>query len=107
MAERQAADRPDMSRLLVDKDIDGDLEYIKDGKVTERPVLTFDKLEITADDTDVARLEVGQPFVAEIDGETYEIQSGILELTSPMPARYRVRILQFPYRDLDVEVVAK
>lgn len=74
--------------------------------IVDRPTLAFDKTEIVADGVDVAKLVLPDPCNVEIDGVVHTIEGGLLELTATVPARYRVRVDQFPYRQLDVEIVA-
>lgn len=75
-----------------------------------RPVLTFDKTTIAADDTDVAALAgLPDPCVVVIDGTAQTVTGGVLEIASPLSATYRVRISDeaaFPAQALDVEIVA-
>jgi hypothetical protein len=86
---------------------DGRLWYAPGGVPTLRPELSFDKYVIAADDEDTATLELPGPFTALIDGVAYEAEDA-LEITSDMPARYRVVIENhFPYLDLDVEILAE
>jgi hypothetical protein len=62
---------------------------------------------IAADGGDTATLEVGGAFTAIVDGVSYEVEDR-LEITSDMPARYRVLVEdRFPFLDLDVEIVAE
>lgn len=85
----------------------GTLWYFVDGALTLRPALAFDRYVIAADDTDTATLELPGSFTALIDGAPFELED-VLEITSDMPARYRVVIDDnFPYLDLDVEIVAE
>lgn len=86
---------------------DLELDYVVNGEVVRRPDLPgFDKLTIQADDTDAAVLDLGEPFVATIDGTDYEVVDGCLEITSPMPAIYEVEINHFPYLPYKAKVVA-
>lgn len=92
--------------------LDTALWYVSGGELVPRPVLAFDKLAISADDTDAAVLSLTVPFEAEIDGQVFQIDEAdgagdyVLELSSPMPATYRVRVRLWPYQDYDAEVVA-
>jgi hypothetical protein len=87
--------------------IDTGTNWVVSGAVAERPVIAgFDTLAIAADDTDVATLDLEEPFTAVIDGVEYEVATGLLELASPMPASYTVVITHWPYQDFTATVVA-
>ena len=85
--------------------IDAATDYLPGGVATPRPTLGFDRLAIAADGADIASLLLPGPFITKIDGVTYELED-LLELASDMPARYRVEVRHFPYRDLVAEIVA-
>ena len=81
--------------------------YIRDGEITPRPTLGFDKTRITADGADVASLPDLPPgAIVEIDGVVVETD-GALAIASDMPASYRVEIDAFPYRFFTAEIVAE
>ena len=86
--------------------VEAQTDYLPDGVATPRPTLGFDRLAIAADGEDTATLLLPGPFVAKIDGVAYDCEDA-LELASDMPARYRVEVRHFPYRDLVAEIVAK
>jgi hypothetical protein len=73
----------------------------------------FDKLAITADGVDAATLTIDVPFVAEIDGVEYPVDSvndaGVYELalTADTPATYTVKVTAWPYLPLKAEITAK
>ncbi len=80
--------------------------YVVGGSLVPRPVLAFDKVMIAADGADTATLDIGGPFTARVDGALVDVEDR-LEIASDMPGRYRVQVEEaFPYRDLDVEIVA-
>lgn len=84
-------------------------DYVVENVVVPRPLPRVTKSEIVADDSDAAVIE-NLPDVCKviIDGTEYTIEGGRLEITSPMPATYRVFVPeQFPWRELAVEIVAK
>lgn len=107
-ADHQVAALPDMflDWVSVDGRIDTHTNWVVGGVVTPRPVLAFDKLEISADDVDVAVLDAGETFTAVIDGIEHTITGGLLEISSPMPASYQISIRLWPYQDFDATVVA-
>jgi hypothetical protein len=80
--------------------------YVVGSSLVPRPVLAFDKVVIAADGQDTATLDIGAPFSARIDGALVDVADR-LEIVSDMPGRYRVQVEEaFPFRDLDVEIVA-
>jgi hypothetical protein len=80
--------------------------YVVGGSLVPRLVLAFDKVIIAADGADTATLDIGGPFTARIDGAVVDVADR-LEIVSDMPGRYRVQVEEaFPFRDLDVEIVA-
>lgn len=81
--------------------------YIVGGVAIARPTNPgFNKTEITADGSDAAILSLGTPFAAVIDGAPHSIADGVLEITSELPATYRVRVEAFPFLDYVAEIVA-
>lgn len=76
----------------------------------ERAVLSFDKTEINADDTDTATLDgLPDPCTVLIDDEEYEVSGGKLELTADVPATYQVHVRDrdaFPAQELKAEITA-
>lgn len=81
--------------------------YVRDDALAPRPACPgFDRVQIRADDIEAARLDLGQPFSALIDGVAHEVEDGVLEITSAMPATYMVEVRAWPYQDYDVEIVA-
>lgn len=81
--------------------------YVREDAIVPRPLNPgFDRTCITADGADAARLDIGRPFTARIDGTSHEVTDGVLEITSPMPATYTVQVSAFPYQDYEVEIVA-
>lgn len=84
-------------------------DYVKNGQIVPRPIITISKTEIVADDVDAAVIE-NLPDICDIfiDGVEYTVQGGRLEITSAMPATYKVFVPErFPRRELTVEIVAK
>lgn len=112
MAEAQTAGHDDLDQIEVTDQVNGRTHYILDGVVTARPVMAFGKLAIAADDADEAKLVLDRPFAADVDGQVVEVtdpdEAGdyVLALTSPMPAAYRVRVIEWPYQEYDTMVVA-
>jgi hypothetical protein len=112
MAEAQTAGHDDLDQVEVSDTVNGRTHYILNGVVTARPAMAFGKLAIAADDADEARLVLDRPFAAEIDGQVFQVsdpdEAGdyVLALTSPMPAAYRVRVMEWPYQDYETMVVA-
>ena len=103
----QGAIYPDLG--LIDQRSDLDLDYVDlaaEPWVRRRPAMAFDRLEIAADDQDAAVLDIGRPFVAVIDGTAYGVEGGRLELTSAMPATYKVSVTLWPFIDYEAEVAA-
>jgi hypothetical protein len=114
MAGAQTDPHDDLDQVAVSDTVNGQTHYILGGAVTPRPINPgFGKLTIVADDTDEAKLVLGEPFAAEIDGQVFEITTPdedgdfVLALTSPMPAAYQVRVAHWPFLDYEVEVVAE
>jgi hypothetical protein len=94
--------------VLVTAEGDGGARwYAPGGVLTRRPRLAFTKWIIAADGADVARLEIGEPFEIAIDGETFAVEEGFIELSADMPARYRVEVDHFPWLPLDAEILAQ
>lgn len=86
-------------------DIMGD--YILDGAITPRPIFPFDDvIEIVADEQHTVSLTVPDPCQIRIDGEPMTITGGQLELTSDMPAEYIVELVQWPYVEKTIKVIA-
>lgn len=83
--------------------------YVVDGEIVPRPTITVSKMQIAADDVDAAIIEnLPDNCRVVIDDAEYTVQGGRLEITSPMPATYRVVVPEhFPWRELTVEIVAK
>ncbi|MER2508605.1 hypothetical protein [Amaricoccus sp.] len=82
--------------------------YVAGGVLAPRPSLTFDRLEITADGEDTARLERPGVWTAHIDGAAYDI-TGPLEFAADMPGVYVVVVEDedaFPWLAYRAEVVA-
>ena len=104
MASAQAG--PGKAALITDAGDGGALWYAPGGVLTLRPSLAFDQYVIAADGEDAARLELPGPFTVRIDGTDYEVEDTV-EITSDMPATYRVEIDHFPYLPLDVEILAE
>lgn len=108
----QTEDLEELDHIVVTEEANGRTHYVSGGVLTARPALTFNKLAIDADDVDAAVLSLTVPFEAEIDGQVFQIDEAdgagdyVLELSSPMPATYRVRVRLWPYQDYDAEVVA-
>jgi hypothetical protein len=105
MAEQEAMDK---GALFLTEQSDFHKDYVLNGKVMPRPTPVLDKSQIAADDADTATISgLPDPGTVIIDGETYEIAGGVLEITSPMPATYQIEVPeQFPWLPLEVEVVA-
>ncbi|KAA5604432.1 hypothetical protein F1188_16370 [Roseospira marina] len=84
-------------------------DYVVNSHVAPRLSPMIDKTEIAANDRDAAVIEnLPDPAVVMVDGETYTIKGGRLEVTSAMPATYAISVPeQFPYTALDVEIVAR
>lgn len=81
--------------------------YVVDGVITPRPANPgFDKVEIVADGADVATMSLGYVFAAIVDGVRHEIADGTLEITSELPATYRVSVEAFPLLPYAAEIVA-
>ncbi len=76
--------------------------------LAERPEISFDKLEIAADGQDAATLTLPEPFTVEVDGVPHAVDTApyTVAIRSTMPAVYRVRVDHWPYRALDVEIIA-
>lgn len=108
----QTGGDPDLSWKVVPSGFAQAGMFVADGVLTARPAMAFGKLAIAADDADEARLVLDRPFAAEIDGQVFQVsdpdEAGdyVLALTSPMPAAYRVRVLEWPYQDYETMVVA-
>lgn len=83
--------------------------YVVDGALTDRPMMpAFDKLELAADDVDVATLiGLPEPCVVKVDGIEHTILGGVLEISSAMPATYSIEIKHWPYKDVRYEIVAR
>ena len=86
--------------------LDAETQYLPGGVVTNRPVAAFNKTTIAASGIDVAVLEIPGAFTVTIDGVAYEVEDSV-EIASDMPATYRVEVDHFPYRPIDVEIVAQ
>jgi len=85
--------------------LDAETQYLPGGTITNRPVAAFTKTTIAASGADVALLEIPGPFIVTIDGGAYEVEDSV-EIASDMAATYAVRIDHFPYRPIDVDIVA-
>lgn len=76
----------------------------------DRPVLTFNKLNIIADGIDEAVLSgLTNPTKVWVDGVPYMVTDGTFEFSTNMPATYTVRIFDehaFPYQNFRAEVIA-
>lgn len=80
------------------------------GEVKQRQPLpaTISKLSIAADDADRAVISgLPDPITVKIDGVEHYVGGGVLTITSPMPAVYRVEIDHWPYLPWSAEVVAE
>jgi hypothetical protein len=85
-------------------DLSGEVPILR-----ERPLLpAFDKLEILADGQEAATLTLPEPFMAEVDGVQHAVDTApyAVAIRSAMPAVYRVRVDHWPYKAIDVEIVA-
>jgi hypothetical protein len=76
--------------------------------LAERPEISFSKTEIAADGEDTATLSLPEPFTVEVDGVRHSVDTApyTVAIRSAMPAVYRVRIDHWPYKAIDVEIVA-
>lgn len=93
--------------ILLAEGIESSTHYVVDEAIALRPVCpSFDRLAIAADGLDTARLDVGRACICLIDGVSHEVADGVIEITSTVPAIYRVGVRAHPYRDYDVEITA-
>jgi hypothetical protein len=76
--------------------------------LAERPEISFSKTEIAADGQDAATLTLPEPFMVEVDGVRHAVDTApyTVAIRSAMPAAYRVRVDHWPYKAIDVEIVA-
>lgn len=83
-------------------------DYVVDGVIVPRPTPVIDKAVIAADDMDAATISNLPPVaLVRIDGIEHIVEGGELQITSGMPASYRVDVPeQFPWRQFSVEIVA-
>lgn len=96
-----------LSRLLTESSVDPNIVYVSGGELTPRPTLAgFDKTEIQANGTDVAKLLLPEPMKFKLDGEEAEFPTAILELVTDMPASWVIEIDHFPYQKYRAEIVA-
>jgi hypothetical protein len=85
-------------RDYVDGKWDSRTHYILNGEVTERPTQST-----TLDGRTLTGLPI--PATLHIDGETYEVDDGEAELDFILPGTYRLRVVAWPYRDWEEELV--
>jgi hypothetical protein len=98
---------PGQAVIVTDEGDGGAKWYAPGGVLTRRPKLAFSKWIIAADGQDAARLEIGEPFEIVVDGVHFLVEEGFVELSSDMPARYRVQVDHFPWLPLEAEIVAE
>lgn len=96
-----------LGEAVIDRAPDDDqTQYIVNGEFATRPEVSISKTEIVADGVDVAVIDLGEPFVVVVNGETYEIEDGSLEFSTDMPGVYTLEIDHFPYMPFKQEVTA-
>lgn len=84
------------------------IHYILDGAIVERPTFHAPALiEIGANGTDEAVIDLPDPCLVVIDGEEHLVTGGTLSVTSDMQAEYTICLVQWPYIPKEVRVVAK
>jgi hypothetical protein len=95
--------------LIFESDVvvDMDTNYIVDGALAERPVFAApDEIEIIADGSDSASFSIPDPCALRIDGVDHVVEGGQLSISSDMPAEYVIELVQWPYVEKTVKVVA-
>lgn len=82
-------------------------DYILDGAVTPRPVFDLpDEIELIADGVDTRTITLPDPCEARLDGEPMTFTGGSLDLSSDMPAEYTLELIQWPYIEKTIKVIA-
>jgi hypothetical protein len=86
-----------------------DLNYIKDGKIAERPEMdiTVDKTSVTANETDkvvIDKLPEGTKAV--IQNQEHTITDNKLELTFSDAGTYTIKLSCWPYLDKEITINA-
>lgn len=77
------------------------------GRIGPRPSPTFDRVRIPADGLTAATMtDLPRPCAVTINGQTYTVEDGQLELTFSTPGTYRVSVVQWPCVPLFQEIVA-
>jgi len=81
--------------------------YVWGGELLPRPELpaVVSATEAPADDTAACTISgLPDPVVVKIDGEPHTITGGVLELTSPVAATYRLEVTHWPYLDWSCDI---
>ncbi|WP_374419471.1 hypothetical protein [Chromobacterium sp.] len=73
------------------------LQYVKAGVIRERPIMAIRR--------DGMRFyELPQPCEVWINGRSYPVENGELELDLPQPGIYTLRFVAWPFQDADIQL---
>lgn len=83
-------------------------DYVKDGLITKRPIMNVpSSVSLKPDGIDtvtVTGLPAGVTVV--VDGQTYLIEDGVLEITCDTPSNYAINLSVWPYMPAQIQVTA-